>query len=34
MVTTGARVLPRRLQDAGYAFTYRELDPALRDLLG
>ena len=34
VVTTGARVLPRRLQDAGYAFTYRELDPALRDLLG
>ena len=34
VVTTGARVLPRRLQDAGYAFTYRELDVALRDLLG
>jgi uncharacterized protein len=34
VVTTGARVVPRRLLDAGYAFTYRELDPALRDLLG
>ena len=34
VVTTGARVLPRRLQDAGYSFSYAELDPALRDLLG
>jgi uncharacterized protein (TIGR01777 family) len=34
VVTSGARVLPRRLQDAGYGFTYRELDPALGDLLG
>jgi uncharacterized protein (TIGR01777 family) len=34
IVTTGARVIPRRLQDAGYGFAYPELDPALRDLLG
>jgi hypothetical protein len=34
VVTTGARVLPRRLSDAGYSFTYRELEPALHDLLG
>ena len=34
VVTTGARVLPRRLQEAGYRFAYPELDPALRDLLG
>jgi NAD dependent epimerase/dehydratase family enzyme len=34
VVSTGARVLPRRLEAAGYGFAYAELDPALRDLLG
>jgi uncharacterized protein (TIGR01777 family) len=34
VVTTGVRALPSRLTDTGYAFTYRELDPALGDLLG
>ena len=34
VVSTGARVLPRRLDAAGYSFAYAELDPALRDLLG
>jgi uncharacterized protein len=34
VVTTGARVLPVRLQTSGYAFAYPELDPALASLLG
>lgn len=34
VVTTGARVLPRRLESVGYGFAYPDLEPALRDLLG
>ncbi len=33
IVTTGQRVLPRRLEELGYAFEHRELEPALRDVL-
>ena len=33
-VLTGARVLPERLSQLGYAFRHPELEPALRDLLG
>jgi len=33
-VLTGARVLPERLSELGYVFRHRELEPALRDLLG
>jgi len=33
-VLTGARVLPERLSGLGYVFRHRELEPALRDLLG
>ncbi|HMQ34580.1 MAG TPA: TIGR01777 family oxidoreductase [Chloroflexaceae bacterium] len=34
LVVKGSRVLPRRAQELGYQFTYPELEPALRDLLG
>lgn len=34
IVTTGARVEPRRLQELGYSFRQPELEPALRDVLG
>jgi uncharacterized protein len=34
IVTTGQRVLPARLQAAGHAFRFPELEPALRDVLG
>jgi uncharacterized protein (TIGR01777 family) len=30
----GQRVIPQRLSDCGYAFRYRELEPALRHVLG
>ncbi len=33
VVTTGQRALPARLGDAGYAFRYPELEPALRDVM-
>jgi uncharacterized protein len=33
VVTTGQRVLPRRLEDLGFAFRHREIEPALRDVL-
>jgi uncharacterized protein (TIGR01777 family) len=33
MVTTGQRVLPKRLQQLGYAFRHPELQAALRDVL-
>jgi len=33
IVTTGARVVPARLQELGYEFAYPELEPALRDVL-
>lgn len=33
VVTGGQRVLPKRLSDWGYEFGYRELEPALRDLV-
>ncbi len=34
IVTTGQRVVPARLERAGYAFREPEIEPALRDLLG
>jgi uncharacterized protein (TIGR01777 family) len=34
VVTTGARVVPRRLQELGYPFRQPELDEALRDVTG
>lgn len=34
LVTTGQRVLPRRVQELGYSFKHPELRAALRDLLG
>jgi len=34
IVTTGQRVLPARLERAGYEFRFPELEPALRDVLG
>jgi uncharacterized protein (TIGR01777 family) len=34
VVTTGARVVPTRLEEAGYDFAYPELAAALGDLLG
>ena len=33
IVTTGQRMLPRRLEELGYIFRHRELEPALRDVL-
>ena len=33
IVTTGQRALPRRLEELGYIFAHRELEPALRDVL-
>ena len=33
VVLTGARVLPQRLIDSGYAFRHASLEPALRDVL-
>jgi uncharacterized protein (TIGR01777 family) len=33
IVTTGQRVLPRRLEQVGFAFGYPELETALRDVL-
>jgi uncharacterized protein (TIGR01777 family) len=33
-VLAGARALPARLQESGYAFRYPDLEPALRHLLG
>jgi uncharacterized protein (TIGR01777 family) len=34
MVTTGARVIPARLRELGYAFRHPEVESALRDVLG
>lgn len=34
LVTKGQRVLPARAQELGYAFSFPDLAPALRDLLG
>ncbi|MGI9082288.1 MAG: TIGR01777 family oxidoreductase [Thermoleophilaceae bacterium] len=34
IVTTGARAIPRRLTDLGYAFRWPELEPALRAVTG
>jgi len=34
VVTTGQRVIPSRLTDAGYTFEHAELEGALRDVLG
>jgi len=34
MVTTGARVIPARLNELGYAFRHPEVESALRDVLG
>ena len=33
MVTTGQRALPKRLQELGFEFRHRDLEPALRDVL-
>lgn len=33
IVTTGQRAVPRRLEELGFAFTHREIEPALRDVL-
>ena len=33
IVTTGQRVIPRRLEELGFHFRYPELDPALRNVL-
>jgi uncharacterized protein (TIGR01777 family) len=33
IVTTGQRVIPRRLSDAGFEFRHSDLEPALRDVL-
>jgi hypothetical protein len=30
IVTTGARVMPKRLQELGYQYRWPELEPALR----
>jgi NAD dependent epimerase/dehydratase family enzyme len=32
-VLDGQRVIPRKLTEAGYAFRYPELEPALRHVL-
>lgn len=34
LVLHGQRVLPKQAQELGYSFTYRELEPALRAILG
>jgi uncharacterized protein len=34
IVTTGQRPVPARLEQLGYRFRHRELEPALRDVLG
>jgi uncharacterized protein (TIGR01777 family) len=34
IVTTGQRVIPKRLQELGYAFRYADIDGALRDVVG
>jgi NAD dependent epimerase/dehydratase family enzyme len=33
IVTTGQRVVPARLQEAGFTFRHPELEPALREVL-
>ena len=33
IVTSGARVIPERLQELGYVFTHVEVEAALRDIL-
>jgi NAD dependent epimerase/dehydratase family enzyme len=33
IVTTGQRVIPRRLQEAGFEFRHPGLEPALREVL-
>lgn len=34
IVTTGQRVIPRRLEQLGFSFSHPEIEPALRDVLG
>jgi NAD dependent epimerase/dehydratase family enzyme len=34
VVTTGARVMPRRLEELGYEYRRPDLEPALRAALG
>ena len=34
VVTTGVRMMPRRLRELGYRFRWPELEPALRDAVG
>jgi NAD dependent epimerase/dehydratase family enzyme len=33
VVTTGARVVPRRLEELGYEFRHGDLDEALREVV-
>ena len=33
IVTTGQRAVPERLEELGFTFRYRELEPALRNVL-
>jgi NAD dependent epimerase/dehydratase family enzyme len=33
IVTTGQRAIPRRLEQLGFSFSQREIEPALRDVL-
>ncbi|MFO7763553.1 MAG: TIGR01777 family oxidoreductase [Wenzhouxiangellaceae bacterium] len=34
LLLTGAKMLPKRLEEAGFEFRYRQLDAALEDILG
>lgn len=34
IVTTGQRVIPRRLEELGFSFRHPEIEPALQDVLG
>lgn len=34
LILNGQRAVPQRLQDSGFKFTYTELEPALREVLG
>ncbi|MBS3744271.1 MAG: DUF1731 domain-containing protein, partial [Wenzhouxiangellaceae bacterium] len=33
LLLTGAKMLPKRLEEAGFEFRYRQLDAALADML-
>jgi hypothetical protein len=34
IVTTGQRVIPKRLEELGFSFAHPEIEPALRDVMG